>query len=359
MGKTVWLVRNGKYWKLVWVDRLGARRSRSIGTLGQREAQAMRLQKMAEIQAKPEATDLQDITLGVWLARFEERIQAMSPHTRRMYTPAIARLKSHFGAAAVLRRINRDDAQGFADAVRAEMKGRSENTIRGVLGRAKRIMQAAVEVDYLQINPFDRVKTSIKRTDKTVPYIDRKQFARILDHARDDEYRLFLALMRWAGLRFNEATRVEWSWIDWKRCTMQVRPMPRDGAEMITTKQGFRVVPIRPELMRMLLSAHEQSGKDSTGPCQRITYTVARRQTANAYEGAGIAIEGDMHHALRASCEMDWLEKHPFFDVAKWLGHHPAVAFSHYHRVRRGEMDKVSGVSKPVSKRKVSSKKTP
>jgi len=56
---------------------------------------------------------------------------------------------------------------------------------------------------------------------------------------------------------------------------------------------------------------------------------------------------------------MDWLEKHPFFDVAKWLGHHPAVAFSHYHRVRRGEMDKVSGVSKPVSKRKVSSKKTP
>ena len=44
---------------------------------------------------------------------------------------------------------------------------------------------------------------------------------------------------------------------------------------------------------------------------------------------------------LRASCETDWVEKHPSHVVAKWLGHSPKVAAQHDPMPRKHHFEDV------------------
>ena len=44
---------------------------------------------------------------------------------------------------------------------------------------------------------------------------------------------------------------------------------------------------------------------------------------------------------LRASCETDWVEKHPAHECAAWLGHSPAIAAAHYLQARNHHFEAV------------------
>ena len=44
---------------------------------------------------------------------------------------------------------------------------------------------------------------------------------------------------------------------------------------------------------------------------------------------------------LRASCETDWVEKHPAHECAAWMGHSPAIAAAHYLQARNHHFEAV------------------
>jgi hypothetical protein len=44
---------------------------------------------------------------------------------------------------------------------------------------------------------------------------------------------------------------------------------------------------------------------------------------------------------LRASCATDWVEKYPNHVVAKWLGHSPMIAATHYLQTREHHFEDV------------------
>jgi len=59
---------------------------------------------------------------------------------------------------------------------------------------------------------------------------------------------------------------------------------------------------------------------------------------------------------LRASCATDWVERYPNHVVAKWLGHSPMIAATHYLQTReRHFKDVVTGAGDrvPATRRKM------
>ena len=52
---------------------------------------------------------------------------------------------------------------------------------------------------------------------------------------------------------------------------------------------------------------------------------------------------------LRASCETDWVEKHPAHECAAWLGHSPAIAAAHYLQARNHHFEAVVNAGRKSS----------
>jgi hypothetical protein len=48
-----------------------------------------------------------------------------------------------------------------------------------------------------------------------------------------------------------------------------------------------------------------------------------------------------LFHNLRASCATDWVERYPNHVVAKWLGHSPMIAATHYLQTRERHFEDV------------------
>ena len=106
---------------------------------------------------------------------------------------------------------------------------------------------------------------------------------------------------------------------------------------------AVRVVPIQGALHEILREAFEQAPEGATlvapkaaggGLNLRTTFTkiVAR---------AGCKPWPRLFQNLRASCETDWVEKHPAHECAAWLGHSPAIAAAHYLQARNHHFEAV------------------
>src|SRR5690606_38133762 len=51
-----------------------------------------------------------------------------------------------------------------------------------------------------------------------------------------------------------------------------------------------------------------------------------------------------LFHNLRASCATDWSDRFPAHAVAKWLGHSPLIAATHYLQTRDAHFDAAAGL---------------
>ena len=122
---------------------------------------------------------------------------------------------------------------------------------------------------------------------------------------------------------------------------------PADGAgEEDRAPRGdhaVRVVPIRPELRAVLGSAFDLALPGATW----IAPMAARKEVnlgthlRRIVEKAGHKAWPRLFQNLRASCATDWVEKYPAHVVAKWLGHSPKVAASHYLQAREHHFEDV------------------
>ena len=197
----------------------------------------------------------------------------------------------------------------------------------------------------MPLNPFHHLKSAAPKTDKAVPYMTPATFAKLLQHTgiKAKQHPTLLCLCRWAGLRLSEALNLRWQDIDLHRRRINL-PNP---SSIQTTKKYARAIPIRPELAQHLEHAFAAAPTGSIGPCDKLAKSTSSnaRNTRAAIKRAGIAWTGDPHHALRASCERDWINAgHPESDVCRWLGHDPRVARRHYLRDDDRQMAMAAGL---------------
>lgn len=345
----VQLHRMGDYWLARWRDSANQRRTKCIGNRSKvSRPQAMRLCRElgARMIATPGMADQGKApTLSVWLEHYEQlRADELVEGTQALHRVTGRYLTDYFGPGI---RIDRITPAGADDWVAHLRKANGDDgapkfaaaTVAGHVRNAKTIFRRAVKRRHLMHSPFAEVSAPAPKADGDWQYVTDAQAEAMLEKAPDAAWRCLIALCRWAGLRRGEALRLTWGDVDWKGRTLVVRT--ERGYE--TTKQKGRVVPIRPRLYSLLREVFDEAPEERLGPCELPTSNLHRvmmggkdKKRGRVYIGiaqkAGVPVYADPFHSLRKSCESEWFATHPPLDVAKWMGHSPAVAFANYHK---------------------------
>ena len=215
----------------------------------------------------------------------------------------------------------------------------------GHIKRAKQLLTAAVDAGFLDRNPFRKQKAGVQKNDARKQYIPAEVIDAVLDIVPCPQWRLMIALARYAGLRTpSETFRLQWSDVLWNRGRIRVTApkTERHG-------KGIRYVPITPQLRPWLQEAFDLFGESE--------FVISRYRDADAnlrtqfqryIEQAGQTSWPRLWQNLRASFETDLVKEHPAHVAAAWLGHSPTVAATHYLTVTDADFERASEVGQGV-----------
>ena len=152
---------------------------------------------------------------------------------------------------------------------------------------------------------------------------------------------MIVGLCRYAGLRCpSEVGVITWGDVNWEkgRLTVLSKKTEHHGGD-----HAVRVVPIQPALNEILREAFEQASEGATLVAPKAAGGGLNLRTTfmKIVARAGCKTWPRLFQNLRASCETDWVEKHPAHECAAWLGHSPAIAAAHYLQARNHHFEAV------------------
>ena len=107
--------------------------------------------------------------------------------------------------------------------------------------------------------------------------------------------------------------------MNWKRNSLNVLS-PKTAAH---EGHAVRIVPIEGVLLSILQELLDASplGVDAMIPMLRDSTVNLRTQLSKIVARTGLKPRPRMFQIRRASCECDWVERHPNYEVASWMGH--------------------------------------
>ncbi len=279
----------------------------------------------------------QSITLGEWVTRYvDERRGELKAESQRKLGQTRDKLvgrpktadrdavKGYFDPAVPMRQLTPQDAAEWRQWLRSQ--GLSEAAIKTHSGNAKTIMQEAVRRKLIEDNPFQHLKSG-PTPSRYTRYVTPDEIARIIDACPNAEWKLLFGLARYAGLRIpSESHLLTWPDVDWEHGRLTVRSPKTEhhvGHEQ-------RLVPVTPNLMKLLLDRFAECGEDDQhlvtirgqGRIMRTVRAVCAR--------AGVELWSRLWQTLRSSCEKEWAMTFPQYAVSKWIGHSITVSGRHY-----------------------------
>ena len=172
-------------------------------------------------------------------------------------------------------------------------------------------------------------------------YLPAEDVEKVIGFCPDAEWRLIIALSRFAGLRCpSETLKMKWSDVDWEQNRMTVHSKK-------TAKQGkpHRMIPIFTKLRLYLEEAFEaaEEGVEHIIGRYRDSETNLRTQLHRYIRKAGLEPWQRAFHQMRASCQTDLERHHGLHAAAAWLGNSPSVAAEHYLSVHPDAFAAASG----------------
>ncbi len=249
-------------------------------------------------------------------------------NTRKKWKQGQKVLDEFFGKKN-LRDITHDDAVKFRRWL--DSKTLDENGKRTHIGVAKMFFNAAKRRKLVDENPFEFQKASLVLVRSRDFFLTRANALKIIETCPDNQWRLIVALWRFAGLRKMEIFQLRWEHVLWDQGRMFVtipKTKHHEGRES-------RFVPIGD-----ILPWLEQAFDDAPEGSERLItrFTESNVNLAKPFEkiitAAGLTIWPKLIQNLRASCETDWLDAgNPAHVVAKWIGHSVKVQNNNYAQV--------------------------
>ncbi len=157
-----------------------------------------------------------------------------------------------FGSDKAIDTITEGDAEDFKRWLSVTKK-LSANSCKRRSAIVKQFLAYAVKKGLLQSNPFAVLKgLQVTGNRERFVFIDRETIDKVVDKAPDAEWRLMIALSRWAGLRCpSEHMALRWTDILWDESKMVVRQPKLEHHE----GHESRRVPIFVELLPFLRTA--------------------------------------------------------------------------------------------------------
>ena len=158
-------------------------------------------------------------------------------------------LVEHFGTERRLDQVTASDAEAFLHALE---KRYAPNTVRRMTGWCRQFFAAAIKDERIRRNPFQGYPAGVRPNRSRSHYVTREEIQALIDAAPDAQWRLILALCRFAGLRFpSEVLALRWGDVLWDRNRMNVANIKTRRK----TGEAYRVVPIFAELRPYLEDA--------------------------------------------------------------------------------------------------------
>ncbi len=299
------------------------------------------------------------VTLEHLVKAFVDKAQG-GPVTLVAYKPSLDSLLAFYGPQKPIAEITPELADNWRSAISKDTQGtckkRTTNnnrlapaTVSKRIRLAKQVFRKAARWGWITKSPFEDMRSGSQVNAARLVYISTETIETVLDACPSIEWRVIVGLCRYAGLRCpSEVGVITWADVNWEkgRLTVLSKKTEHHGGD-----HAVRVVPIQPALNEILRVAFEQAPEGSTlvapkaaggGLNLRTTFTkiVIR---------AGCKPWPRLFQNLRASCETDWVEKHPAHECAAWLGHSPAIAAAHYLQARNHHFEAVVNAGRKSS----------
>jgi len=267
--------------------------------------------------------------LGPFTREYIDGRSDIQPRTRDNLERARGYLLEVFHETKPMREFTRGDADNFRQ--RMIHSGRSENTTRRAIGRARQFFTAAIRHGLLMSNPFEGIAASVGASEERFHFVSQEDAVKVLAACPDAQWRVIFALCRFGGLRCpSEVLAVTWSDVDWEQGRVRV-PSPK------TARQGkaSRTIPLFPELRQPLMDAFEQAEDGAVHIVARFRDSGANLRThmQRIIRKAGLEPWPKTFQNLRSSRETELAAEHPIHVVCSWLGNTTSIATKHYLRV--------------------------
>jgi integrase len=267
-------------------------------------------------------------TVSQWCQDYLDSRSDWSTKTRSNVFFAVRLLVERLGNTK-LDRVTSADAEALVHAWESQY---ASNTVRRVTGYCRQIFAAAIKRGMLTRNPFADLPGTTRPNRSRSHYVIREEAQALIDAAPDAEWRLILALCRYAGLRFpSEVFALRWEDVDWERERIRV-PNIKTRRK---TGEAFRVVPLFPELRPYLEDAFALAtpGQEFVIARWRKRHCSMWRTLQQIAHRAGVKWWPKPFVNMRASAATDLVQRFPHYVVTAWLGHTREIAESHYWQV--------------------------
>ena len=230
----------------------------------------------------------------------------------------------------------RIDAVSVADADRfraAILTGRARASANKWTRYAREFFNAAITRGLIEKNPFSHIKgLAVVGNRARRVFIPESEILRVLDAIPCPQFRLIVALARFAGLRIpSEALTLRWSDIDWEHDRVVIHASKTERA----ANGGIRVIPIFARLRPYLEAAW-----DAANEASEFVITRYRRGDQNLRTqfnrwctSAGVVPWPKPFQNMRASIATELADQFPSHVCAAWLGHSERVADQFYRSV--------------------------
>lgn len=267
-------------------------------------------------------------TLGEWVEQYlSTHCDKVGEYCQRNLERSRDYLLQFFDKDRPLRSITPSEAKAYRDWL-ADEKGLAQATVAQHIKKAKQFFLAAVKAEAIAKTPFAEVTAGTMANDERSVYVAAATIEKAIAMAPDAQWRLIIALARYAGLRTpSETLALRWADVDFVAGTLTVHMTK-------TAKQGKtkRVVPILPELRPHLEDAFDPEADRCISRYQTSNLNL-RKMFLQILGKAKVKPWHRLFHNLRGSLQTDLADRFPLQCVTEWLGNSVKVATAHYLKV--------------------------
>ena len=278
-------LKNGekRYYVALWIEIPGGKRKQIWRTFHRkRDADAFLDAKSKEVRdgeyVHPSKITFEEFGKE-WLEKYPKLASSpMKPSTLQGYHSLIkAHLIPFFGPMRISQIRSSTIDNDFRSQLPSHLSGKS---VRNILMVLRRMLESAVEWDYIPANPFHarkRVRLPALSKDQKGRALSPEEVKRLLDACMDDTY-VILATAVFTGMRRAEVFGLPWEYVDFEKNQICVKQtlfwkngkywnQDERGYVFVTpkSKASVRKIDMGPHLRRILLEHRMRQGNPQSG----------------------------------------------------------------------------------------------
>lgn len=281
-----------------------------------------------------------DVTLGYALKEWAGSRPDLAPGTQTNMVIVKDRFLHHFPETLLLSLLVEEP--GRLDKWLVTLRERyALATVNKTIKMAKAFFTYAVRLKWLTSNPMADTKAGKMTNAEHMRFISIEDATKLIEVLPDIEWKLLVALARFAGLRVpSEAFRLRWQDVLWDSNRIHVTSTKTKRYD-----KGERIIPIFAALRPYLEEAWDQAKEGAVYVIERHRKQKNMGTQLKRYmTQAGLKKWPRPWRNLRSSLATDLAGANPGYVCEAWLGHTESIANAHYRQVLEKHFAQAAGI---------------